>query len=101
MPDEKQAVLQRLRTVEGHLHAVRQMLVEDQPCQQVLHQLNAVQCALQSAGCLLLQIEVERCLQAIRDKPDPEQQVQALEHLSNLYPFIYKLKRKSYQRLSR
>jgi DNA-binding FrmR family transcriptional regulator len=101
MPDEKQAILQRLRTVEGHLHAVHQMLVEDQPCQQVLHQLNAVQCALQAAGCQLLQVEVERCLQAIRDKPDPEQQMQALAHLADLYPFIYKLKGKSYQSLSR
>ena len=92
MPDEKQAILQRLRIVEGHLHAVHQMLVEDQPCQQVLHQLNAVQCALQAAACLLLQTEVERCLQAVRDKSDSEQQRQALEHLSNLYPLIYKFK---------
>ena len=101
MPDKKQVILQRLRTAEGHLRAIRQMLVEDQPCQQVLHQLNAVQCALQSAGSLLLQMEVERCLRAVLYETCSEQQVQELERLSSLYLYIYKLNGRTKESFSR
>jgi DNA-binding FrmR family transcriptional regulator len=87
MPVEKEAVLQRMRTVEGHLHAVNQMLEDDIPCQQVLHQLNAVECALEAAASMLLRMEVECCLQAIRDNPCPEQRCEQLARLVKLYPW--------------
>jgi DNA-binding FrmR family transcriptional regulator len=101
MPVEQDAVLQRLRTVEGHLHAVSQMLEDGVPCQQILHQLNAVQCALEAAGSQLLLMEVERCLQAIRENPCPERRCEELARLANLYPLANRFTVKFYETVPR
>lgn len=97
MPVEKQVLLQRLHTSEGHLRAISGMLEDDEPCQQVLHQLNAVQCAIEAVGSLLLQMEVERCLRAIRDNPCPEQRCEQLARLVNLYPLFKRFTFKFYE----
>ena len=94
MAVEKDVLLQRLRTTEGHLHAIRGMIEDGAPCQQVLHQLNAVRCAIEAAGSQILCLEVERCLQGIRENPSPEHCEAELQRLLNLYPFTSQFKRK-------
>jgi len=88
---EKEAVLQRLRTTEGHLNAIRGMIEAGAPCQQVLHQLNAVQCAIGAAGSQILQLEIEHCLQAVREDPCSERRREAVERLSDLYSMMTKV----------
>jgi DNA-binding FrmR family transcriptional regulator len=44
------ALLTRLRTAEGHLHAVIGMAENGASCDEVLHQLNAVCAAIRAAG---------------------------------------------------
>lgn len=90
MPVEKPAILQRLRTAGGHLQAVSQLLEDDKPCQQILHQLNAIQCALEATSSLILCMEVERCLQAIHEDPCSEQRCEELARLSGLYSLLNK-----------
>lgn len=92
MPVEMQAVLTRLRMAEADLRAARQMLEEDRPCQQILHQLNAVQSALKASGSQFLCMEVQRCMQTIQDDPCPEERCEDLAQLSSLYPFFSKIK---------
>lgn len=101
MPDEKQAVLQRLRTVRGHLDAVCRMIEEDYPNQEILHQLNAVRCAVDAAGGLLLRLEVENCLQAIRDYPLPGQDCEEIVRLASLYPLVTEFTRNNFEQSSR
>ncbi len=48
--DEHDALLNRLRSAEGHLHGIIGMLEVDEPCEQVLHQLEGVEAALEVAG---------------------------------------------------
>jgi len=99
MPVEKQAILQELRTAEDQLQAVSQLLEQDQPCRQVLQQLQAAQSAMGAAGSQLLRLEVERCLQAIQDDPSLEQRCEELSRLLNLYilldKFTFKLSQNS------
>jgi DNA-binding FrmR family transcriptional regulator len=101
MPAEKEAVLQWMRTAEDRLITVSQLLEEDHPCQQILDQLNAVQCAVEAAGSTLLRMEIERCLQGIRDNPCPEQRCEQLARLVYLYPLANKFKVKFYEMLPR
>ena len=97
MPVEKKLVLQQLRSVEAYIQVVSQMLEQDQPCQLVLNQLDAVQSAVEAAGSQLLRMEIERCLQAIRDNPCAEQRCEELTRLGSLYPLFSRLTVKFYE----
>ena len=52
-------VIQRLRCAAGHLNAVIEMAEDAQPCEKVLHQLNAVEAALRAAGFRLILCQAE------------------------------------------
>ncbi|MDP1715698.1 MAG: metal-sensing transcriptional repressor [Anaerolineales bacterium] len=45
--------LQRLRCAAGHLNAVIKMAEAGEPCEQLLHQLGAVDAAMRAAGARL------------------------------------------------
>ena len=43
---ERRPMLTRMARIEGHVHAVREMLAEDRPCGEVLIQLAVVKAAI-------------------------------------------------------
>lgn len=43
-------LIRRLRSAQGHLQTVTGMVEAGEPCEQALHQLNAVQGALKAAA---------------------------------------------------
>ncbi len=85
---KKTALLQRLRTASGHLKAVIRMVEEDAPCEHVLQQIHAVQAALQSAGCVLIEEQMAFSQTVIEQDPSPEVRLQALERLIHLYQLL-------------
>lgn len=53
---------QRLRIVQGHLEAIHRMVEEERPCREILHQLSAVQGALEQVRRQLLEAYLHDCL---------------------------------------
>jgi len=88
--ETKRDLIGRLRSADGHLHAVLGMLEADRSCEQILHQLNAVQAALRAVGGLLLQNEVQECMGAVLKSDCPEESAAELERLIHLYTFSLK-----------
>jgi len=84
MQHEKAGVITRLRSAEGHLGAVIGMLEVGVPCEQVLHQLIAVQAAIRIAGTRLLVCQVEASAGVIVHSPCPEERIAELNRLANL-----------------
>lgn len=58
----KRSVLNRLKTVRGHLDAVIGMVDEEHYCPQVMKQISALQSALERANRVLLQNHLETCV---------------------------------------
>ncbi len=58
-PEQQSEIIRRLRCATGHLDAVIKMAEAGQPCEQVLHQLNAVQAALHTAGVKIIRCQAE------------------------------------------
>jgi len=85
MSPEEQAILARLRSVEGHLHAIVVMFESGWSRDQVLHQLGAVQSALRAAGCALACHQAERSLEAILASPDEAERQAELNKLREIY----------------
>ena len=52
-------IVRRLRCAAGHLNAVIEMTESGEPCEQVLHQLNAVQAALQTVGVKIIECHAQ------------------------------------------
>ena len=86
--EDKGAVLNRLRNAGGHLEAVILMVEEDKPCEQILHQLNAVQAALHKAGALIFAKQIENCTAIIADCPHADERANQAVRLAGLYRLL-------------
>ncbi len=71
--DHQSEILKRLRCAAGHLDAVIHMTETGQPCDQVLHQLNAVQSALRAAGIKIIECQAQASQEVILNSPSVEQ----------------------------
>ena len=82
--------LQRLRCAAGHLNAVIKMAEAGQPCEQLLHQLGAVDAAMRAAGARLIICQVEYSQAVILDSPSPKQRMVELKRLQSFYTTFIK-----------
>ena len=62
MKHSKQALVKRLKTIEGHLKKVTQMVEEDEYCIDVLQQTSAVKNAIKSAEVVMLDDHLHTCV---------------------------------------
>lgn len=59
---EKEALLARLRRIEGQVRGLQRMVDEDQYCLDVLTQVNSAGAALRAVGMGLLDDHVRHCV---------------------------------------
>lgn len=88
--DQQYEILRRLRCAAGHLNAVIEMTEAQQPCEQILHQLRAVQAALHTAGVQMIQCQAKSSQDAILNSSSVSQRTQELERLRSLYAIFLK-----------
>jgi DNA-binding FrmR family transcriptional regulator len=55
-------VIRRLKRIEGHVRAVRQMAEEGRPCADVIHQIGAIEAALRRVANAVLSDHLDRCI---------------------------------------
>ena len=78
-------IMQRLRSAAGHLNAVLDMVESGKPCEDVLHQLNAVQSSLRIAGTKIICCEAEALREDILSSASSPQCSAELHRLQSLY----------------
>jgi len=61
-PDHKQALLARLRRIEGQVRGLHRMVEEDASCVDVLTQISAATHALDAVGLNLLEDHLRHCV---------------------------------------
>jgi DNA-binding FrmR family transcriptional regulator len=83
--DQQPEIVRRLRCAAGHLNAVIEMAETGQPCEEVLHQLNAVQAALRVTGIKLIICQIQSSQEIILDSPSLQQRTSELKRLQSLY----------------
>ena len=59
---QKQQIISRLRSIEGHIRGIERMVTEDAYCIEVMKQTLAVQKALDKLNTLILQDHLENCV---------------------------------------
>lgn len=70
---ERQALLNRLRRIEGQVRGIQRMVAEDRYCVDVLQQMAAITAGLQEVSLIVLRNHVEGCVaEAIRSGEEEE-----------------------------
>lgn len=88
-PEKSSQITRRLRSAEGHLQAVTNMVETGESCDEVLHQLNAVQGALKAVAQILLEEQLQESETIIKYSDCPEEREQALDYLILLYQWTF------------
>lgn len=83
--DDNKDVLFRLHSASGHLNAVVQMVEEDQPCEEIMHQLLAVQAAIKATGHYLVKKQFEHSANILLTSDCEETRSSESVRLLNLY----------------
>ena len=88
--DEQAKIVLRLRSASGHLTTIIDMLESGEACEPILHQLGAVQAALNAAGARMLACQLRQSQDVIRHSPCAEDRITEITHLLVLYRFFRK-----------
>ena len=78
---EKDAIVKRLRRIEGQVRGLERMVEEDRYCIDVLTQISAVSTALDSVALKILEDHVGHCVSGALASGDPEEAAAKTEEL--------------------
>ena len=81
----REKVLARLKKVAGQVDGIRRMVEEDRYCVDILHQVAAVEGALDRVGHLLLASHVETCVASAIESGNPKERKQKLDELMDVF----------------
>lgn len=65
--EDNEAILRRLRRIEGQVKGIQKMVEEGKHCSDVLVQVSAVRSAMNSVGGLILENYMKNCLKNYLD----------------------------------
>jgi DNA-binding FrmR family transcriptional regulator len=78
-------VINRLARIEGHVNAVKRMVVEGRDCPEILLQIAAIRKAVDNTAKLILKDHLEHCLIHSIDTGDHEEVLEKLQKALDRY----------------
>lgn len=84
MKDNTDAI-RRLKTAEGHLRGIQKMLDDGVYCIDVIHQIQAVQSALNKASKVILEQHLNSCLITAVRGEDPQERERVLKEIVEVF----------------
>ncbi len=81
----KRDVLNRLRSIAGHVNGIARMVEEDKYCIDVIHQVEAVQAALDRVSLLVLDDHMHHCVTNAIRSGDPAEGERVLGELREVF----------------
>lgn len=51
---DKSKIINRLRTIKGHINGIEKMVEEEKGCKEILHQISAIEAAVKSVGKVVI-----------------------------------------------
>jgi len=87
----KTQVLNRLRSIEGHVRGIGRMVDEDAYCIDVIKQTVAVQRALDKVNALILQNHLQTCVATAIRGEEPQERERVIGELLEVFETASKL----------
>lgn len=82
---KNQSVLERLKTIEGHIRGIEKMVDADQYCIDIIRQIQAVQSALNKVNSTILDNHLNSCLITAVRGDDPSERERVLKEIAEIY----------------
>ena len=82
--DLKQSLADRLKRIEGQVRGIDKMIQQNQPCPQVLHQLNAAASALHGVTEIILRNYLDNCVTSALASGDKSRKSAAIDELMDV-----------------
>jgi DNA-binding FrmR family transcriptional regulator len=89
--DMKAKILNRLKSIEGHMRGVHRMIEEDEYCIDILKQTLAVQRAIDKVNALILERHLQTCVTTAIRGDDPDEREQVIHELLDVFEATSKL----------
>lgn len=83
--NDQQDIVRRLKTAEGHLRGIQRMVDEGAYCIDIIHQVQAVQAALNKVNSEILDRHLNSCLIAAVRGEDPEERERVLREITGVF----------------
>jgi DNA-binding FrmR family transcriptional regulator len=85
MAENKQQLLNRLKTIEGHVRGVQRMVEDDSYCIDVIKQTRAIQRALERVNTVILSNHLDTCVTTAVRSDEPHERERVLRELLQLF----------------
>jgi DNA-binding FrmR family transcriptional regulator len=83
--EHKQAILNRLKSIEGHVRGVQRMVDEDAYCIDIINQNLAVQRALEKVNSLILERHLQTCVTTAIRSDDPNERERVIDEILSVF----------------
>jgi DNA-binding FrmR family transcriptional regulator len=87
----KQAILNRLKSIEGHVRGVQRMVEEDAYCIDIINQNLAVQRALEKVNSLILERHLQTCVTTAIKGDDQTERTRVITEILHVFEATAKL----------
>ncbi|KAB3537727.1 metal-sensitive transcriptional regulator [Alkaliphilus pronyensis] len=58
----KKDIINRLKTIKGHIHGIEKMIEDGKECHEILIQINAIKSSVEKVGLLIIEDNAKECL---------------------------------------
>ena len=89
--EHKQAILNRLKSIEGHVRGIERMVGDDAYCVDIINQNLAVQRALEKVNSLILERHLQTCVTTAIQGDDPAERERVITEIMSLFETTSKL----------
>jgi DNA-binding FrmR family transcriptional regulator len=87
----KQGLINRLKSIEGHVRGIQRMVDEDVYCIDVINQNLAVQRALEKVNSLILERHLQTCVTTAIQGDDPAERGRVIAEIMNVFEATSKM----------
>jgi DNA-binding FrmR family transcriptional regulator len=81
----QKALLERLRSISGHVSGVERMIDDGKYCIDVIHQIQAIQAALNKVSVMLLDDHMHHCVTDAIESQDPAERERVLGEIRDVF----------------
>lgn len=62
MNENRKKIINRLRTIKGHIAGIEKMVEDNKPCDEILIQIAAIRSSVNKVGLAILENNAETCI---------------------------------------